>query len=91
MKQKDAKNEVKFDVLNYFNAFDVFKCGRNILDRNNVSYERLGMATPKEEYFGDMLHQLIEHNHRHGTPIFNEKLQEAVISFKGEKDKRCLT
>ena len=30
-KQKDAKNEVTYDVPNYFNAFNVFKCGRKLL------------------------------------------------------------
>ena len=29
---------------NYYNAFNVFKCGRNILDRLDVSYERACMA-----------------------------------------------
>ena len=48
MKHKYAKNEVKYDVSNYFNAFNVFKCGRNILDRIDMSYKRAYMATPKE-------------------------------------------
>ena len=37
-KQKDTKNEVTYDVPNYFNAFNVFKCGRKLLDRLDVSY-----------------------------------------------------
>ena len=44
---KDANNEVTYDVPNYFNAFNVFECGRNLLDRIDVSYERAYMATPK--------------------------------------------
>ena len=40
-KQKDANIEVTYDVSNYFNAFNVFECGRNILDRLDVSYERV--------------------------------------------------
>ena len=46
-KQEDTKNEVTYDVPNYFNAFNVFECGRNILDRLDVSYERACIATPK--------------------------------------------
>ena len=46
-KQKDAKNEVTYDVPNYFNAFNVFECGRNILDRLDISCERACIATPK--------------------------------------------
>ena len=47
-KQKDANNEVTYDVLNYFNAFKVFKCGRNVLDRLDVSYEKECMATARK-------------------------------------------
>ena len=45
-KQKDANNEVTYDVTNYFIAFKVFECGRRILERLDMSYERAYMATP---------------------------------------------
>ena len=45
------------------------------------------MATPKEEYFTELLEYLIEHNHRHGTPISNEKLQESVIRVMDDEEK----
>ena len=73
-KQKDANNEVTYDVPKYFNSFNVFKCGRNILDRLDVLYERSCMATPKEEYFMEMLDSLLEHNHCHGTQLSSKKL-----------------
>ena len=38
--QKDAKDDVPYDVTKYFNLFHVFECRRNILDRLDVSYER---------------------------------------------------
>ena len=66
-KQKDAKNEVTHDVPNYSNAFNVFECGKKLLDILDVSYEIACMATPKKEYFGEMLDQLIEHNCCHST------------------------
>ena len=44
-KQKDANKEVTYDVPSYFN---VFECGRNILDRLDVSYERACMANVRE-------------------------------------------
>ena len=47
-KQKDAKNEVTYDLPSYFNASKILECGRRILDRLDVSYERACMATPKE-------------------------------------------
>ena len=50
-KQKDAKNGAEYEespvtdeVPIYFN---MFKCGRNILNRVGVTYERACMATPK--------------------------------------------
>ena len=43
-KQKDANNEVTYDVTNYLNAFNIFECGRNLLDRLAVSHERACMA-----------------------------------------------
>ena len=39
MKKKDTKNEVTYGVTNYFNAFTIFGCERNLLDRLDVSYE----------------------------------------------------
>ena len=78
-KQKDAKNEVTYYEPEYFNAFNIFKCGRNILDRLDVSYERACITTPKEEYFTEMLDHLIEHNCCHGTQMSNKNLREVVI------------
>ena len=42
--QRDAKNEITNDVTNYFNVFNIFECGRNLLDRLDLSYERACMA-----------------------------------------------
>ena len=70
-KQKGAKKEVTYDALSYFN---VFECGRKILDRLDVSYERACMSTAREEYYTKMLDYLIDHNDRHGTLLFSKKL-----------------
>ena len=61
-KKKDANNEVTYDVPDYFNALNAFKCGRKLLDRLDVSYERSYMATPREEYFTEMLDHKNEYN-----------------------------
>ena len=37
--KKYANNEVTYDEPNYFNAFNVFKCGRKVLYRLDMSYE----------------------------------------------------
>ena len=54
-KQKDTKNEVAWDVTNYFNVSNVFECGRNNPD---LSCERASMATEENEYFTDILETL---------------------------------
>ena len=59
------------------------------MDRLDVSYERACMATPKEEYFTEMLDHLIEHNIFHGTPMSNEKLREAVIRVVADEEKNA--
>ena len=68
-------------MLNYFNDFNVFKRGRKILEIIDVSYNGACMATPKEEYFTEMLHSILEHNHRHGKhyPVksFEKQLSES--------------
>ena len=77
-KQKDAnvktdyeESSVTYDVPSYFN---VFKCERNILKILDVSYERVCMDTPRDEYYTKMLDTLIGHNYRHNAPLSNENL-----------------
>ena len=77
-KQKYANNEaeceessVTDEVLSYFN---MFKGGRNILNRLDVTYEQVCMVTQKEEYYTDLLKTMIEHNNRSKTPFSKEKI-----------------
>ena len=52
----------------------------------DVSYEKVLMATAREEYYTNMLDSLPDHNDRHGTPLSSKKLQEAVIRVKEETE-----
>ena len=72
-KQKDANDEVAYNVPRYFNAFKVSECGRKLLDRLEVSYERECMDTAREEYFTKMLYSLLNDNEHHGTPLSCKK------------------
>ena len=72
---------------NYFNTFNIFECGRKVLERIGVSYERACMENPKDECFTEMLHSLLKHNHCHGTPFSSKNLQEAVIRLMEEEEK----
>ena len=86
-KQKDAKNEVTYDLPSYFNASKILECGRRILDRLDMSYEITCMATQRAEYFTKMLYYLLEHKHRHNTPLSSKNLQEAVRRVTEEEEK----
>ena len=55
--------------------FKIFKCGGNILDRLDVTYEQACMATPKHKYYENMLEILVDDNNRNSAPLSNEKLR----------------
>ena len=57
------------------------------MDIIDFSYERSCMATPKEEYYTEMLYSLLEYNHCHGTPFYSRNIQEAVIRVMEDKEK----
>ena len=65
-------------MQNYFNAFNIFKCGKKLLDRLDVSYERACMATEIKVYFAKILDYLLDNYERHGTPLSSKNIQETV-------------
>ena len=65
-------------VTSYYN---IFECGRNILDQLDVMYQQELMATPAEnEYYKEMLKSLIKGNNEVGI-LCNEKLRQEVIDL----------
>ena len=59
-------------VTSYFN---IFECGRNLLDRLDVTYQQVFTATPAEDdYNKEMLKNLIKVNNNEGVQLCNEKL-----------------
>ena len=75
-KQTDAKKEVTYDVLRYFN---VFECGRKLLNR-------LDIDTPRDEYYTNLLETLVNYNDRNIDPLSNEKIQQAVRRVMAETE-----
>ena len=71
------------DMPRYFN---VLECGGNILNRLDLSYKRVCMATPIYEYYTKMLKTLIDHNDRHNAPLYSEKLQQEVSIVMAETE-----
>ena len=54
--------------------FNIFECGRNILDRLDVTYQRAFMATPKDKYYNALLDTLVKDNNRKGETLSNDNI-----------------
>ena len=63
------------EVPRYFNKYE---CGRNILNRLYVAYERARVTTTKYKYYTKMLETLVNYNDRNNTILSNEKSRKAV-------------
>ena len=58
-------------VTSYFN---IFECGRNLLDRLDVTYQRAFMANPKDKYYNTLLYALFKYNNLKGEPLSNDNI-----------------
>ena len=84
MKDKEHKEpSVTEKVTSYFN---IYKCGRNILDRLDVTYQRAFMATPKDKYYNALLDTLVKDNNIRGKPLSNQNIQESVSDVMEETE-----
>ena len=83
LKEKERKEpSVTEKVMIYFN---IFKCGRNLLNPLSVTYKREFIATPGEnDYYKKMLKNLIKVNNNEGGPLWSEKLWQEVIDLREE-------
>ena len=75
--------------------FNIFECGRNILDQLDVTYQRAFMAPPVQEghympspareiYYDQMVKSLINSNVGSDGTINNDKLNQAITDLKSE-------
>ena len=80
LKDKEHKeSSVTQKVPIYFN---IFKCGRNLLDQHDVTYQQAFVATPAEdEYYKEMMKSLIKENNE-GGKLCNEKTQKSLIDLR---------
>ena len=70
--------------MSYFN---IFKCGRNILNILDVTYEQVCMATPKDKYYTKLLENLVYYNDHHNAPLSNDKLLQEISTVMAETEK----
>ena len=77
--------------------FNIFECGRNLLDQLDVTYKRAFMASPVQEglyqpspagerYYDKMAESLIKEKVGSDGTINNYELHKAIIQFKYEKE-----
>ena len=80
LKDEEHKEiSVTKEVKSYFN---IFECGRNILDRIDATYQRAFMANPQDKYYTDMLENLIKVNNNECEPLSNLKIRQAVVDVR---------
>ena len=64
--------------------FNIFECGRNLLDRLDVTYEQACMTTPKEKYYMTLFETLVNDNNSNGALLSNEKLRKSIGKVMGK-------
>ena len=79
--------------------FNIFECGRNLLDQLDVTYQRAFMTSPvqegyyqpspaRERYYDQLAKILINSNAGSDGTINNDKLNKAITQLKAEKEAR---
>ena len=63
---KDKEHKEPSVTHKVTSCFNIFECGRNILDQLDVTYQRAFMATPEDEYYKEMTKSLIKVNNEGG-------------------------
>ena len=56
----------------------IFECGRNILEKIDVTYQQAFMASPKDKYYNVLLDTLVKDNNLRGEPFSNDNIRQAV-------------
>ena len=77
--------------------FNIFECGKNLLDQIDVTYQRAFMATlipegfyflslARERYYDKMAESLIKAKVRSDGTINNDELNKSINQLKSEKE-----
>ena len=65
--------------------FDLFECGKNLLNNIGATCEQACMATSKDKYYTEMFNALPDYNYRNNTPLSKSNIQEAIREVMEEK------
>ena len=77
--------------------FNIFECGRNIMDQLDITYQRAFMESPvqkvhhmpspaRERYYYQLAESLINSNAGNDGTINNDKLNQAITDLKAEEE-----
>ena len=58
--------------------FNIFKCGKNILNRIDATCERLCMANYRDKHYTELLRTITDFNNRNDAPLSNGNIKEAI-------------
>ena len=55
--------------------FNLFKCGKNILNRLDATCEQYCMEISRDRYYTEMYKTLTDYNYRNNTPLSNDNIR----------------
>ena len=91
--RKDANNEADHEesmvlddtiVVKEPIYFNIFKCGKNQLNRIAVTYEQACMETPRYKYYMELYRTRTDCNDRNGAPFSSEKIRDSIHRVNAE-------
>ena len=66
--------------------FNIFECGKNVLNRIDKKCEQACMATPRDKYYTKLYETLVDYNYCNDSPLSNEKIVQAILKFVAEEE-----
>ena len=80
--RKDAKNESEHEELTvtvdqFFREtiyFNMFECGKNLLNKLDAMFEQACMATPRDKYYTELFRTITYFNNHNNAPFSNEHI-----------------
>ena len=58
--------------------FNLFECGKNLLNRLYATCKRSCMETSRDKYYTKRYETLIDYNERNDAPFFNENIRDSM-------------
>ena len=74
---KQSIRNLRFYISHNFKEtiyFNLFECGKNILNGLDATCKRAYMATSRDKYYTEIYKTLTDYNDRNNAPLLNEKI-----------------